>query len=74
MISGGKYACSHMIIDMYVCEGVSTYQLKEALRSGIVVPPFISQVDFTHLIHTAMDVCHEMTNRLTYLRLQCKKE
>ena len=41
---------------------MSTNQFKEALWCGVVVSPLISEVHFTHLIHTLMYIRHKLTH------------
>ena len=51
-----------------------TYQFQKALGCGIVVSSLIGQVQFAHLINTAVYISHETTDRSSDLRLQKKKK
>ena len=39
-----------------------TYELQEALWSGVVVSPLIGKVDFAHVIDTAVSIGHELAD------------
>ena len=50
------------------------YKLQETLWSCIVVSPFISKVDFAHIIDTSMDIWHEFADGLAQFRLEYTSE
>ena len=55
---------------LYFSRHICTYELEEALWSGVVVSPLIGKVDFAHIIDTAVSIGHELADRLTQFRLQ----
>ena len=53
------------------CMQIIPYKLQETLWGCIVVSSFISKVDFTHIVDTAMDIRHELADGLAQFRLEC---